>query len=949
MTRSAAEIRRTFLEFFEKRCGHVIVPSAPVVPHDDPTLLFTNAGMNQFKDVFLGRGTRPYTRAVDTQKCIRAGGKHNDLEDVGKDSYHHTFFEMLGNWSFGDYFKAESIEWGWTLLVEVFGIEPSRLYATWFRGDPAAGLEPDEEARQLWLRHLPESRVLPGSMKDNFWEMGETGPCGPCSEIHYDRIGGRDASALVNAGDPDVLEIWNHVFIQFNRESGGTLRQLPARHVDTGMGLERLVSVLQDRRSNYDTDLFTPIFAAIRERTGARAYGGGDDTVDVAYRVIADHIRCLVVAITDGAAPSSEGRGYVLRRILRRAVRHGHQTLGMREPFLADLVPAVLATLGDVFPELRAKPERVASALRDEEEAFGRTLDRGLALFSEAAGRARSGVVAAEDAFRLHDTFGFPIDLTQVMAAERSLSVDLAGYEAMMERAREASRRTSDASPAMTLPPDALARLRHMGINPTNDEDKYHGRPIMAEVKAIWNGRDFDNHADLGRTVALILDRTNHYAEAGGQLGDQGRLRVDLIPGSLPIRGLEGTAQRGGSTFEVRETHAVGEFVLHVGHLSDGTLRVGERGALAIERDRREALRANHTATHLVNHALREILGETEQRGSLVATDRLRFDFASGHALAPESIERLESIVNAAVAADSRVFADVVPLGEARAIAGVRAVFGERYPDPVRVVSVGAPIAELLADPANPRWMSHAIEFCGGTHVESTGEIRRFVLLSEGALSAGVRRIFGLTGAAALAAEAAGHALEQRALACEHLNEEFIGAEFDEIAPQADALPMSAVARRRVHAIVERLRERVRAIRKREQGAVRERIVEQSRQIAERATSRVIVHELDSADRDVLMAGLDAIRARRADAAVLLLGTDFAESRVTIVASVPPELVKAGLKAGEWVKDAASACGGSGGGRPDSAQAGGKEPHRAAEALMKAATFAGDRLGAAAR
>jgi len=944
--RSAPDIRRAFVEFFIQRAGHTFVPSSPVVPHDDPTLLFTNAGMNQFKDVFLGRGSRPYRRAVNSQKCIRAGGKHNDLEDVGRDTYHHTFFEMLGNWSFGDYFKTESIAWGWELLTTVLGVAPDRLYATYFEGNERLGLEPDAEARDLWLSFLPPERVLPGGMKDNFWEMGETGPCGPCSEIHYDRIGGRNAAALVNRGDPDVLEIWNHVFIQFNRESESVLRALPARHVDTGMGFERLVSVLQNARSNYDTDLWAPLFAAIRLRTKARPYQGSlSDPVDVAYRVIADHIRCLTVAFADGAAPGSEGRGYVLRRILRRAVRHGHQTLGVQEPFLHDIVPAVVDSLGDAFPELRSRPQRIAELVRDEELAFGRTLERGLALFSEAASRASSGRIGGDVAFKLHDTFGFPVDLTQVMAEERGLTVDVAVYERLMEAAREVSRRGAGAEEELTLTPEALAGLPSLSIHPTEDVDKYVSRPMKAEVRAIWDGSSFENFATVGRRVALILDRTNHYAESGGQEGDHGRFRVDL--GRDSVEESSGRPERGGTTFEVAETRAVGGYVLHIGHVTEGTLHVGERGTLSVSRDRRDALRANHTATHLLNLALRQVLGETDQRGSLVAADRLCFDFSCSRAPSVEEIAKVELIIEEAITSDLPVHAEIVPLAQARGIRGLRAVFGERYPDPVRVVSIGEPVDRLLADPDNPRWMDLSIEFCGGTHLSSTGEARCCVIVSESALSAGIRRIFALTGVAANAAKAAAAQLEAKAVRASSLDDQALPAEFDEIAAQVDSLPMGLVARRRIQGQVESLRERVKAIRRRAAGESRGAVVEEARRVAEAATSRVIIHGFDRADRDQLLAAVDTIRARCPQSAIMLFGSDPEEGRVTIVASSPPELVKAGLKAGDWVREAAQACGGSGGGRPDMAQAGGKDPSKVLDAMAAAASFANARVAPA--
>jgi len=960
--RSAAQIRQTFLDFFEQRAGHQIVPSSPVVPHDDPTLLFTNAGMNQFKDVFLGRGKRPFTRAVDTQKCIRAGGKHNDLEDVGRDSYHHTFFEMLGNWSFGDYFKAEAIEWAWELLTGIYDIAPDRLYATYFAGDSKHGLEPDTEARDLWRRHLPESHVLPGLMRDNFWEMGETGPCGPCSEVHYDRIGGRDAAPLVNTSDPDVLEIWNLVFIQFNRENDGALKPLPSKHVDTGMGFERLVSVLQNRRSNYDTDLWTPIFERTREVTGARAYGGAiDDPIDTAYRVVADHVRCLTAAIADGATPGNDGRNYVLRRILRRAVRIGHQALGVHEPFLWQIVPAVSESLGGVFPEMREQVGRVQSLLREEEQAFGRTLERGLALFDEAV--ARSGAVeesdgagasssggttatlaapreagqlriSAEDAFKLHDTFGFPIDLTTVMATERGMTVDLAGYEALMERAKKTSREAADGTdegrPLLT--PDAIAGLAHMGVHATVDSEKYPGHDVRTEIAAIWNGRNFDEHADVGASVAILVHKTPCYSEGGGQVGDTGTFTVSRR------RDDEGGRD---SRFEIVDTRAVGGFVLHFGHVASGQVRRGDSGVLTVERGRRQLIRSHHTGTHLLNLALRTVLGdEVQQRGSLVADDRLRFDFSFHRAMKPDEIAQIEQIVNHAIAADSRVHAAPAALEQAKRITGVRAAFGERYPDPVRVVSAGITLEELLKQPENERWLAYSIEFCGGTHLASTGEAMRLVVLSETAVSAGVRRITALAGAPAQAAAATTAHLADRLATAAKIDGQALTEEIEEIAEMLKDLPTGVLARQRLEPLLAAQRDRVKNWRRESEGANMEQIVDRAREIAAMSGGRTVVARIDGAGRDALLAALDAIRAKQQQSAVLLVSADQAANRVTIVATVPPALVDAGLKAGDWVRVAAQACGGSGGGRADSAQAGGKDPERAGEALAAAQSYA---------
>ena len=938
---TAAEIRQTFIDFFVEKAGHTFAPSSPVVPHDDPTLLFTNAGMNQFKDVFLGRGKRDYTRAVNTQKCIRAGGKHNDLEDVGKDTYHHTFFEMLGNWSFGDYFKQESIRWGFELLTKVYGLDPNRLYATWFEGNPAAGLEPDLEAKALWESLLAKDHVIPGNMKDNFWEMGETGPCGPCTEIHYDRIGGgRNAAHLVNSGDPDVLEIWNHVFIQFNREPDRSLKPLPAKHVDTGMGLERLVSVIQDKRSNYDTDLWTPIFEAIRLRTGAPAYTGKlDDHADIAYRVIADHIRCLTMALTDGATPSNEGRGYVLRRILRRAVRHGHQTLGVRGAFLKDLVPAVVASLGGAFPELTPAAKRVAQLIDDEEVQFGKTLERGLALFSEAAARVKKAggntVFPAEDAFRLHDSSGFPIDLTQVMAEEAGMTVDVAGYEVLMDSARERSRSVGTTDTGMHFPPDAIAKLEELAIKPTDDHGKFAGKPTAATLMAIWNGKNFDDYADAdsSRVIACVFDRTPMYAEMGGQVADHGGFHLD-----------------GAGSFVIEDVQRAGQYVLHIGRVNHGRIKCSAHGQLMITRERRESIRANHSATHAMNLALRAVAGdEVEQKGSLVDGDKLRFDYAAKNALSLEQIKEVERRVNASIKANHVVDAREVPLAAARGISGVRAVFGERYPDPVRVVSIGATVADLLAHPTNAKWKELSIEFCGGTHVANMGEAKQFVLVSEGGLAAGIRRVFALTGPRAMAANMAADGLNARINDATKLDADALAKEIAEITKLMESLEISAVARVEIDRAMEPLREKAKAARKQAEGANRDLAVAQAREIVDAhakssAPTKALIAMINGADAGALLAAIDTARAKLADTPVLFLSPDFDGGKVAIAATCPKSANDKGLKAGDWVKAAAQACGGAGGGRPDTAQAGGKDPSKTREALEAAGVFAGGKV-----
>ena len=937
MTRTAAQIRQAFIDFFVEKHGHTSWASSPVVPRDDPTLLFTNAGMNQFKPIFLGQvapgsAFEALRRAVNSQKCIRAGGKHNDLEDVGKDHYHQTFFEMLGNWSFGDYFKAEAIEWAWDLLTspEHFGLDKDRLHVTVFEGNEAEGLPPDEEAGKLWRRLLPAERISRWSKKDNFWEMGPSGPCGPCSEIHYDFTEDLSGGPLVNAGDPRVVELWNLVFIQFNRTEAGSLEPLPARHVDTGMGLERLTRVLQHVESNYATDLFTPIIAAIRQRSGARAYRGTlEDPVDIAYRVIADHIRCLTVALTDGAWPSNEGRGFVLRRILRRAVRHAHQTLRVDGPILCELVPAVVGSLGDAFPDLKARPQRIADMIRDEEESFLKTLDRGIALFGAALERAGAGTLTAQDAFKLHDTYGFPIDLTRVMAAERGLKVDEAGYQKLMEAARRRSRKAAAGGAEITLPPEATARLKHLDVGPTDEKAKYHPRPITARVEAIWNGRDFDEHAHTGRRVAVILNRTNHYTEAGGQVGDHGEIRTGMREG------------RPDAVFAVEDTQAAGGYVLHLGHVTEHELRVGDHVTVTVEQKRRTPILANHTATHLLNFALREVIGpEEDQKGSLVAPDRLRFDFACSHAMSAEQIERAEAMVNQAIEGKLAVHAAVIPLERALAITGIRAVFGEKYPDPVRVVAIGVPVEEVSADPANERWRDHSIELCGGTHLGQTHDALRFVIVQEQALAAGIRRITAVTGPAALAAEEAGRNLEARLEQAAGLSGPELVEQVKEISCLLDDFTLRSVARGELTARLDELRAKAREVAQSRKAASQAGIVERARQVAATAQGPVIVEGFETADRDELMAAMDAIRARHAECAVMVFGRDVAQKKVAIVARVPDALIKLGLKAGDWVREAAGACGGSGGGRPDMAQAGGNHPKKVPEAITAARAFA---------
>ena len=938
-TWTGAAVRRSFIEYFErlKASPHAFVPSSPVVPLSDPTLLFTNAGMNQFKPLFLGQADPgsdlgKLKCAVNSQKCIRAGGKHNDLEDVGKDTYHHTFFEMLGNWSFGDYFKAQAIEWAWTLLTEVWGLPKDRIYASYFGGDEKHGLPPDTEARDLWLRYLPPERVLPFGAKDNFWEMGDTGPCGPCSEIHFDRVGGRDASKLVNADDPSVIEIWNLVFIQFDRQGDGSLKPLPAKHVDTGMGLERVLSVLQGKPSNYDTDLFTPIFEAISKMTGARAYSGklGHEDigqVDFAYRVVADHARALTFALTDGAVPSNEGRGYVLRRILRRAVRMGWQKLGARPGFLSELVPVIVRHYGEAFPELKRNPERVASIIREEEESFGRTMERGVKLFEEFTSSGGQTISGA-DAFQLYDTFGFPLDLTQVMAEERGLTVDVDGFHNAMAEQREQSRAgsKSQAETGLALDADAIARLMHLKVRPTDDVDKFHGREVTARVKAIWNGHDFDEHAVAsGRAavIGVVLDVTNFYAEMGGQVADHGRMFV-----SKEARTSVRDEHHGGE-FRVEGVHAYGGYVLHTGRMVRGELRVGDEVRLNIDHERRLSIAANHTMTHLFNYALREVVGgenAPEQRGSLVAPDRLRFDFDASGPIAPADLGRMETIVRQVIEQDHPVYADLVPQDKAIEIHGLRAVFGEKYPNPVRVVSIGAPVDELVADPANPKWMEYSVELCGGTHLATTAQAESFAIVHEEGVAKGIRRIVALTRQEARKAIAHANALAVELQEASQLPDDGLEPEVARLGRLIDESVVPVSRKEQLRATLAELMERAKRARKALAQQAGKKAVEQARALAQSTgDGNPVVAVLDAmGDRGAMQSALTEIRKALPDSPIMLLSVD-GEGKAALLADVPQIAIDRGLKAGDWVREVAPIVGGKGGGKPNQAQGGGPD------------------------
>ena len=659
---------------------------------------------------------------------------------------------MLGNWSFGDYFKQGAIQFSWELLTKVYGIEPDRLYVTYFEGNEAGGLEPDLEAREIWKSvGVAEDHILPGDMKDNFWEMGDQGPCGPCSEVHYDRIGGRNAAHLVNQDDPNVLEIWNNVFIQYNREPDKSLRPLPNKHVDTGLGYERLVSVLQNKPSNYDTDVFTPLFARIREITGAREYRGkfgneDPDGIDTAYRVVADHVRTLTFAITDGSAPNADGRGYVVRRVLRRGVRYARKYFNSEiGEFFSKIVPTLVHQMSDMFPEIKKKESDVIEILNEEEKSFAKTLDRGERQFEHYAQKAKLKDLKklhGADVWRLYDTFGFPVDLTRLMAEERGLEIDDTEFEEARLKAKEASRGEKKAASDMVkLDVHDLGKLSKMNdVSPTDDNPKFGRENVTSQIKAIYHAKHFlqsTKEIPDGEQMGLIVDRTNFYAEQGGQENDTGKIIID-----------------GVAELEVQNVQVYAGYVLHTGYLKYGSLSVGDEVICEYDELRRWPIRNNHTGTHILNFALRQVLGDgVDQKGSLVAPEKLRFDFSHKAGISIEELERIEDVSTKYIRQNCQVYSKSVPLATAREIEGLRAVFGETYPDPVRVVSVGVEVEELLQNIKDPKWKEVSVEFCGGTHVQKTSDIKELVIVEESGIAKGIRRIVAVTGEDAYATQ----------------------------------------------------------------------------------------------------------------------------------------------------------------------------------------------------
>lgn len=904
---TSKEIRSAFIDFFKAR-DHKFVPSSSVAPVGDPTLMFTNAGMNQFKDIFLGLSKSEYKSAVNSQKCIRVSGKHNDLEEVGIDTYHHTFFEMLGNWSFDDYFKEDAIKWAWELLTQVYKIDESKLWATVFAGDEEDGSEYDKEAADLWAKvtSISPDRIIACGKKDNFWEMGASGPCGPCSEIHIDLGPGRcdmqhieDHVCEVNAGCSRYIELWNLVFVQYNRQEDGSLVKLPARYIDTGAGLERIAAVLQNKESNYDTDLFMPIIDAICEVTGHKYTSTLGNKTDNAIRVIADHIRSLTMSITDGVTLSNEGRGYVMRRILRRAARFS-RVLGMHEPFMYKLVDVVSDVMGDAFPEVKQRAEYVATVIKAEEESFGRTLDRGLDIFEKAAETARktsARLISGQDAFQMYDTYGFPLDLTELMARERDLSVDTATFEQFMDQQRARAR----ASRKGTSLKQSLSGVE---LPATDDEPKYHSRKCKTKVIGWIDASGMTKEGKLSGTenqVALVLDETSFYAESGGQSGDFGVIKSDT------------------GRFVVESTEKIADCVLHHGKIQQGTIEVGQKVKAKVDR-KRYATAGNHTATHLLQWALQQTLGDgVHQQGSLVNPDYLRFDFTYPKALTHEQLAGVELLVRTKIDEALPVSFHTMGIDEAKTL-GAMALFGEKYGDNVRVVAVGTKESDQISQAISK-------EFCGGIHVDNTAAIGGFKIIKEESISAGVRRITALTGRSLL---------------------DYLVGRCDIVDELTQTLKAPA---EQVTSRVTKLLEDNKRLAKELKNAAKAGgtdVMAEARKLLESAEqvgdASIITGVLKGAKVDDLRGAIDMLK-KTAKSAAIVLGAAEGDNKVTLIAGVTDDLVKRGVKAGDVIKEIAPIVGGGGGGRPQMAQAGGKKPAKLEEALTKAAQIIKEKLG----
>ncbi|QDS67918.1 Alanine--tRNA ligase [Venturia effusa] len=944
---TAGEVRSQFIDYFEKRNGHTFVPSSSVVPYNDPTLLFANAGMNQYKSIFLGTVDPDsdfgrLKRAVNSQKCIRAGGKHNDLDDVGKDSYHHTFFEMLGNWSFGDYFKAEAIGYTWELLTKVYGISPDRLYVTYFEGN-GTDLEPDLEAKELWTKvGVPEDHILPGDMKDNFWEMGDQGPCGPCSEVHYDRIGGRNAAHLVNQDDPNVLEIWNNVFIQFNREEDKSLKPLPNKHVDTGMGFERLVSVLQDKLSNYDTDVFTPLFTAIHENVkDVREYRGGfgaddPDGIDTAYRVVADHLRLCTFAISDGGNPSSDGRGYVVRRVLRRGARYARKYLNAEiGSFFSKLVPTLVQQMGDMFPEIKTKEQDVKDTLDEEEKAFAMSLDRGETMFNKYAKNCKAKgakTLSGADVWRLYDTYGFPEDLTLLMAEEQGLTIDDAEVRAAEQKHKEASKgEKKQGAFSIKLDVHDLGALDQMtGVTKTDDSPKFRKEAITAPIQAIYKDKKFlTSTAEIsqGEQFGVILARTNFYAEQGGQEYDTGLLVIDDT----------------GAEMEIQNVQVYGGYVLHTGYMKEGSFSVGDNVYCQYDELRRQPIRNNHTGTHVLNYALKEVLGnEVNQKGSLVAAEKLRFDFSHKAGMTEPELRKVEDICTKYIAQNSEVYAKDVPLALAREIRGVRAVFGETYPDPVRVVSIGVEVDHLLEDPTKADWEQVSVEFCGGTHVDKTGDLKELIILEEGGIAKGIRRIIAVTGNDAYKVQ---QEAQEFGKILDKLHKMPFSSEKETLLKEVSAkykkLEISAITKKGFEKKLNDVEKDILKHQKEAQKAEQEKVLKIIRDHFEQNTdSQSLVTKIPfPVGPKAVTEAIKYVANKEKDKTVYLLSTDSSTGKVAHGCAVSETYSKQGAVASEWASAVSVAVGGKAGGKGPTCVGNGTNPDKIDEGVELARKY----------
>ena len=888
------EIRTSFLQYFQQK-GHTIVPSSSLVPHDDPTLLFTNAGMNQFKDAFLGKDKRAYTRATTSQKCMRVSGKHNDLDNVGPSLRHHTFFEVLGNFSFGDYFKQEAIPLAWELLTGVWHLPADRLYPTIFKGE--SGIPRDDEAHRIWTKFVPAQRITELGLAENFWQMGDTGPCGRCSEIHYHRgndfpceeeRAGRPCRGLDCSCDRFV-EIWNNVFMEFDRQAEGTLNPLPAPSIDTGMGLERITAVIQGKLSNYDTDAFTPILDAIGERAGVKYRATIDDPSDVSTRVIADHLRAMTFLIADGVMPSNEWRGYVLRKIMRRAMRHGKK-LGFREPLLHTLVEVIVGEMGPAYPELKANRDTVARVVRSEEERFDAVLTAGLPRLEESLDRAAAsgGVMSGDDAFRLYDSLGVPLDFMEDLASQRQITIDREGYERAMEGQRVKARagstfKDAEKALALSMPPELERTLEQAG-------DPFEGYEAISvagvPVLALFDeaGRSLDE-LPAGAKGYVALARTPFYVEAGGQVSDTGR-----ISGG---NGAEAVVER-----LVRQ--GTNRPRLHLVRAANGSLRRGQIVTAEVAKDVRDATRRNHTATHLLHAALRQVLGaHVKQAGSLVAPDRLRFDFVHMAAIPRDQIEQIERIVNEQIYRNTPVQTDVRSTEEAIA-GGAMALFGEKYGDRVRVVSVP----------------DFSMELCGGTHVRATGDIGFLLVTEESGVAAGVRRIEAITGAAAVARAQQGRSTLG----------EVVSALSTTSAHAVESVQKLQSDVKRLAREVEQLKMKAALGGAQAKGAPPDEPLDV-------AGVKLVTKRVSGLEKGALRGISDSLRDRLGSGIVVLASEN--DGKVGLVVSVSKDLT-AKIQAGRIVKELAPIIGGGGGGRPDFAEAGGKDPSRIDELLSKA-------------